>query len=235
MALGLSRETDLILLKPVSADQLTNLILRLRPVDPNQPETHPRDSLTQLYSRPFFISRLGYSVERARQLSGSVFGVIFVDIDNFQEISRDKGESFANEVLKAAADFFRSSIRTIDTISRFNVDHFFIQIEDLNTKDTLTRIAERIHRGFPSYIEEKTGISPQVSIGLVYCDAEYLWPEDIITDADIALHFSKRSADDPITVFNPIVHGSYRLPPNYQSIQRVGLSPKDPTKPRDMD
>jgi diguanylate cyclase (GGDEF)-like protein len=231
MALGLNTQTDLVLLKPVSVDQLTNLILRLRPVDPNAPLEHPRDTLTGLYSRNFFISRLGYSIERVRQLSGSVFGILFLDIDEFSPYEKEKGGAFTDQLLIETAEFLKGSIRTIDTISRFDRDHFFIQIEELTTKDTLINVAKRIQKNYTEYIRAKLGAGPTFSIGLVYCSEEYLWPEDIITDADIALHFAKQH-DSNLMVFNPVQHDAYRDPQKYKSIQRVGLSPKDPTKPR---
>ncbi len=94
LALGMSSQTDLVLLKPVSVDQLANLVLRLRPVDPDAPIEQPRDALTGLYSRSFFLSRLGYSIERARQLNGSIFGIIFMDIDDFSSYIKKKRGRF---------------------------------------------------------------------------------------------------------------------------------------------
>jgi diguanylate cyclase (GGDEF)-like protein len=230
LALGLEAQTDLVLLKPVSVDQLTNLILRLHPVDDQTPLEKPRDELTGLYSRNFFISRMGYSIERVRQLSGSLFGIIFLDIDEFSTYEKEKGESFSNFLLTETADFLRTSIRPIDTISRFDRDHFFIQIEDLTNRDTLVKVAQRIRKNYTEHIRAKLGPGPTVSAGLVYCSEEYLWPEDIITDADIALHFAKQESSG-LAVFDPDTLASYRDPRKYRSIQRVGLSPKDPTKP----
>jgi diguanylate cyclase (GGDEF)-like protein len=232
MALGLNAQTDLVLLKPVSMDQLTNLILRLRPVDPDSPLEHPRDTLTSLYSRSFFTSRMGYSIERVRQLSGTVFGILFLDIDGFKKYIKEQGEAFADELIVETANFLKTSIRTIDTISRFNHDHFFIQIEELPTKDTLVKVANRIQRSYTEHIRSRLGHGPTFSVGLVYCSDEYLWPEDIITDADIALHFAKQE-ETGLVAFNPVQHADYRDPKKYRAIQRVGLSPKDPTKPRD--
>lgn len=231
LALGLNSQTDLVLLKPVSIDQLTNLILRLRPVDPNAPVDKPRDALTGLYNRSFFLSRMGYSIERVRQLSGTIFGILFLDIDDFSTYQQEKGDAFADFLLAETAEFLKSSIRTIDTISRFNQDHFFIQIEELTTKDTLIKVAKRIQENYAEHIRARLGTGPTFSIGVVYCSEEYLWPEDIITDADIALHFAKQE-ESRLVVFNPVQHAGYRDPQKYASIQRVGLSPKDPTKPR---
>ncbi len=232
MAMGLQSESDLILLKPVSVDQLTNLILRLRPVDTALPTEQPRDSLTGLYNRSFFISRMGYSIERTRQLDGSVFGILFVDIDNFSKIIEDKGQELSDQLLVETAKFFQTVIRPIDTVSRFGYDHFFIQIEDLTNKDILTKISDRIQANLSPHIKKALNIDVTASIGIVYCGADYLWPEDIIKDADIALHFAKISKETNTVIFNKIKHGEYREPEKYSSILRVGISPGDPTKPR---
>lgn len=233
LALGMSSQTDLVLLKPVSVDQLANLVLRLRPVDPDAPIEQPRDALTGLYSRSFFLSRLGYSIEHARQLNGSIFGIIFMDIDDFSSYIKKKGDAFGDILLTETADFLNTSIRTIDTLSHFDQDHFFVQIEELTTKDTLIKVAERIQKNYTEAIRTKLGIGPRFSAGLVYYAEDYLWPEDIITDADIALHFAKQE-DTRLVVFNPAAHARYWDPQNYAAIQRVGLSPKDPTKPREI-
>lgn len=232
MALGLQHKTDLILLKPVSVDQLTNLILRLRPVDPNQPIDPPRDELTKLYNRSFFVSRLGYSIERSQQLQGGVFGILFVDFDGFGQITNDHGKELGDQILVHTADFLRSVIRPIDTISRFSYDHFLIQIEELTTKEILLKIAERIEKQLGPTIKEQFDIDLNVQIGMVYCDSEYIWAEDIIRDADIALYAAKKDPTTSIISFNPIKHSDYRQPDIYPSIMRIGLAPGDPTKPR---
>ncbi len=233
LALGLNSQTDLVLLKPVSVDQLTNLILRLKPVDPTAPVEKLRDTLTGLYSRSFFVSRVGYAIERIRQLDGGIFGILFMDIDNFQSLSEEKGEAFTDFMLTETASFFSSSIRTIDTLSRFDYDHFFILIEDLAYKDTLAKIAKRIQEGFTTHMQSKIDVPATLSVGMVYCTQDYLWPEDIIQDADIALHLAKTESEDRLMAFNPVEYGDYRDPKKYKTIQRVGLSPRDPTKPRD--
>lgn len=232
MAMGLQSQTDLILLKPVSVDQLTNLILRLRPVDSEPPSEPPRDPLTRLYNRSFFISRLGYSIERAQQLDHSVFGILYLDYDDFRTICKTRGDEFGDKLLKTTADFFRSIIRPIDTIARFEYDHFLIQIEDLTQKEVLTKIGERIHKNLGPHIKEKMGIDVSANIGMVVCDAEYLWAEDIIRDVDIALHFAKQDPENNLVTFNIVKHGSFRQPDTYPSVLRIGLAPGDPTKPR---
>jgi mutator protein MutT len=91
---------------------------------------------------------------------------------------------------------------------------------------------ERREAALAREFKEELDVDVTASIGLVYCGADYLWAEDIIKDADIALHFAKHTKEKNIMIFNPVKHGEYRKPEKYASILRVGLSPGDPTKPR---
>jgi len=161
-----------------------------------------------------------------------VFGILFIDYDNFSKLSKKKGQEFTDKLVVSTARFFHSVIRPIDTIARFGYDHFFIQIEDLTNKDILMKIAERIQANLSPYIKAELGIDVTASIGIVYCGASYIWAEDIIKDADIALHFAKQTQSEDTVIFNAVKHGDYRKPEKYASILRVGLSPGDPTKPR---
>ena len=80
-------EPDLVLLKPVNLDQLSNLVQRLRR-PPLSVREAPWDPTTHLYNRGFFSVRLNYSLERAKQIGVNRFGMIFVDLDPIRLRSR---------------------------------------------------------------------------------------------------------------------------------------------------
>jgi DNA-binding response OmpR family regulator len=60
-------EPDLVLLKPVNMDQLSNLVQRLQTTQGSLKEL-PWDEVTHLYNDAFFTVRLAYSLERAKQI-----------------------------------------------------------------------------------------------------------------------------------------------------------------------
>src|SRR5512138_572495 len=88
----LAVEPDLVLLKPVNLDQLSNLVQRLRHPPRSMRET-PWDPITHLYNRSFFTVRLTYSLERTRQLLLSRFGIVFVDIEPIMVLRKNLGLS----------------------------------------------------------------------------------------------------------------------------------------------
>src|SRR5512143_2554829 len=80
-------EPDLVLLKPVNLEQLSNLVQRLRHPPKSMRET-PWDPLTHLYNRSFFTVRLTYSLERVRQMHVDRFGIVFVDLEPFAALRK---------------------------------------------------------------------------------------------------------------------------------------------------
>ena len=82
MADSLPVEPDLVLLKPVNLDQLSNLVQRLRTTQGSMHEL-PWDKVTHLYNREFFTVRLAFALEKVQQISEDRFSVLFVDFAPF--------------------------------------------------------------------------------------------------------------------------------------------------------
>ena len=72
---------QLVLIKPVNIEQLSNLIVRICPTEKSM-DSLPWDVLTGVYNRSFFMARLSYALERAKQLHQSRFAVLYLDLGN---------------------------------------------------------------------------------------------------------------------------------------------------------
>src|SRR5688500_19707531 len=66
---------DLILIKPVNIEQLSELILRICPTEKSM-DSLPYDVRTGVYNRSFFMARLAYALERTKQLHQHKFAVL---------------------------------------------------------------------------------------------------------------------------------------------------------------
>jgi GGDEF domain-containing protein len=168
-------EPDLVLLKPVNLDQLSNLVQRLRR-PPLSLREAPWDPTTHLYNRGFFSVRLNYSLERAKQIGVNRFGVIFVDLNPFPAIQK----SMQPEEL----DTF---LRPTDTLSRYDSGLFLGLIEDLPDHATPARIADRIQRDLREFTWHKGLLhSIRAYVGLVSCGGGYESVDEILGDIQIA-------------------------------------------------
>lgn len=228
MAVGLQSDTDLILHKPVSVEQLSRLIRRFHPIDTDVLKVPPYDEITKLYNHTFFINRLRYTVEHTHRMEGAIFGILFIDCDNFKLVEQ-QGKDFANQVLVETAKLLRTAVRPYDTIAHFGSGQFLIQVEDLPTKDILYQIAERTHNSLTSRILDTFGFEMTANIGMVFCSSDYQYPEEVIRDVDIAMFYAKSNPNTNLVIFNPTKHGIFRNMEKYTAIMRAGLSIEDIT------
>jgi diguanylate cyclase (GGDEF)-like protein len=227
MTYELGNNTDLILLKPVSIEQLSNLVLRLQPTNTKIPTDPPRDPETQLYNRSFFISRLQYSLERALQIGDNLFSVIYIDIDDFSDFVEKHGENVEKQVITETAIHLKSSIRPVDTIAQFSKNQFLILLEDLTGMLDSIKVAERIHAGFSPFIKEAFNLDLTISVGITYGGSEYENVYEILRQADIALYDAREGGGNQIKIFNEIIHGKYTSIDMYRQIARLQIMPTE--------
>lgn len=185
LADNLAVEPDLVMLKPVSPVQLTDLVQRLAR-DSKRTETKPFgltpwDEPTGVYNRAFFLHRLDSAIRALKDHGQSLFAVLVVSPDRYEIINHQSGEREANEFIHALAEHIRTCLRPTDTIARFDGDRFFILIEQapgLSVPDMIaTRIKNRLHDGGAG----DARFTP--SIGVLLCDERYGNVDDIVRDA----------------------------------------------------
>ena len=188
-------EPDLILLKPVNLDQLSNLVQRLR-TTPGSMREPPWDEPTHLYNRSFFTVRLTYSLQRAKQIGYNRFGVLFAELDSIAPLQELFDESRLNEFLRETATRLKAILRPTDTISRFSEGLFLILLEDIFNEDIPDRIARRVGNELENYLWQKhIGSALQISVGVVLCSAAYESADEILADVDLARKLTRRGKE----------------------------------------
>ena len=183
---SLAVEPDLVLLKPVNLEQLSNLVQRLRHPAKSMRET-PWDGVTHLYNRGFFTVRMTYALERTKQLVVSRFGIVFVDIEPFIALRKTMALSQFNDLLQELARHLKGSLRPTDTISRFSDGLFLVLIEDIPDDAMPARLAARLQRELHEFFWHK-GLLAGVPayVGMVSCGSLYGSVEEVLGDIEIA-------------------------------------------------
>jgi diguanylate cyclase (GGDEF)-like protein/PAS domain S-box-containing protein len=88
------------------------------------------DSLTNLPNRRLLIDRLNQSMSASKR-SGRYCALIFLDLDNFKTLNDTHGHEAGDLLLIEVARRLTSSVRQIDTVSRFGGDEFAILLGEL--------------------------------------------------------------------------------------------------------
>jgi len=181
----------LVLIKPVNIQQMSSLIQRICPTE--EPiESLPWDVLTGVYNRSFFMARLAYALERARQLRQNKFAVLYLDLGQSSKINYLFGKDYNKRVLQDSAALLKTILRPTDTVARLGEDVFAVLIEDVNNHETPILVAGRVQNRIRKYLAKaENELQVRANVGIVLCGEEYLSVEEILHDAEQALLLAK--------------------------------------------
>lgn len=157
------------------------------------------DSLTGLYVRDYFFSRLDEEDERARRYGGS-FAVLMVDLDGFKDINDRNGHLAGDQYLREISGVVRNQLRAADIACRYGGDEFCLLLPQTGVLGARA-IAERIRAAVSRRIVGVEGLALRttVSIGLaVYPDHDAGDLRGLLRKADEAMYRAKRSGRDRV-------------------------------------
>lgn len=102
-----------------------------------------RDDLTGLANRNLLAERLGEAIRNIDQ-NGGELALIYVDLDQFQNVNDAFGHEVGDQVIIMAARRLQSSARDGDTIARVGGDEFHILMPGIKGEREATRFAESL-------------------------------------------------------------------------------------------
>ena len=188
---GLSVQPDLVLLKPVSTEQLKSLVSRIS-FSEKSPKAiplrqKPLDGATGLYNQAFFKNRLESALKQAREIDRYLFAVFLFKLERKDKGKHQPGSYPWETILQEAADTLKGILRPTDTIARFDQDTFYILIENIPDGEIAVKIANRIQEILYRKIADiGNKIKLPIRVGILLCDKGYEHPEVVLSDAKYA-------------------------------------------------
>ena len=188
---SLTVKPQLVLSKPVNVEQMTSLIQRICPTEKSM-ESLPWDVLTGVYNRSFFMARLKYALERAKQLHLNKFAVLYLDLGHSVKLDYLFGSEYNKRVLKDSAALLKTILRPTDTIARLGEDVFGILIEDVSNHNMPIQVANRVQSKIRKYLAKlENELQVRANVGIVLCGDEYASVEAILHEAEETLTLAK--------------------------------------------
>ena len=182
---------QLVLIKPVNIEQMSRLIQRICPTEQTM-ESLPWDVLTGVYNRSFFLTRLTYALERAKQLHETKFAILYLDLGQSTKINYLFGKEYNKRVLQESAALLKTILRPTDTVARLNGDVFAVLIEDVSNHDTPILISSRVQNRIRKHLAKaESELQVRANVGVVLCGEEYASVEEILRDAEQSLELAK--------------------------------------------
>ncbi len=165
------------------------------------------DPVTNLANRALFVERVRHAIGRARREDRRL-GVMFLDIDDFKTINDSLGHGAGDAALIDVAKRLSDSIRSSDTAARFGGDEFVVLLEDLESTDVATEVAERVLEDLrqPLMVAGKE-LAVRGSIGIsIMQGSPSVGADELIRDADAAMYIAKRDGKGSFRLFEPEMH-----------------------------
>ena len=160
------------------------------------------DVLTGLPNR----NMLTFQIEK--QLASSIrddrlVALMFMDLDDFKKVNDSHGHDVGDKLLKAAAMRISRPIRDSDIASRFGGDEFVILLSNIESKQHVDKVAQKIIDEFidPIIVDGVT-FYVSISIGIAITSHSRATPVELLRHADIAMYEAKAKKGAAFKVYN---------------------------------
>jgi two-component system, cell cycle response regulator len=145
----------------VAFNQMIEALREKRKTDEKVRYLSLHDPLTDLYNYAYFKEEVG-RLEKSRCFPVSV---MVADLDGLKKINDSLGHLTGDELIKAAANILRQTVRTGDIITRLGGDEFALIFPNTDNQTAIT-IAERIRKVESEFNQKSTLFQVSLSIGM---------------------------------------------------------------------
>ncbi|SHI95926.1 PAS domain S-box-containing protein/diguanylate cyclase (GGDEF) domain-containing protein [Malonomonas rubra DSM 5091] len=175
------------------------------------------DLLTSLPNRVLFDDRISQVFAHARR-NRQKFALLFLDLDRFKQINDTLGHSMGDLVLQQVSQRILECLRAEDTLCRFGGDEFALLLPNVESKENVAAVAEKIGRAVrePLCIKDHE-LFLSVSIGIALYPNAGQSKESLLQSADIAMYHVKANGKDSYCFYSDAMEGTDS---SYLSVER---------------
>jgi len=160
------------------------------------------DELTGLFNRRHFEERLKEEIARHSRY-GDVFSIFLLDLDSFKTYNDVYGHPSGDVLLNQMGRIVKNSIRNADQAFRYGGDEFVVILPH-TAMDEARVVAERVRETIAGEMDQKE-IAITCSIGLASYPSDGVIAGELVTVADTALYFAKRTGGNRVYLSSKIL------------------------------
>ncbi len=150
------------------------------------------DHLTGLYNRHYFESYLEKEINNVKR-TGIMSAVVYLDLDRFKYVNDTAGHEVGDQLLMDISREVNKGLRRHDIVARIGGDEFALVLKNVDESIAVS-IADEIRMSLSNLRvqhEDKT-YHVNASFGVALMDVPDITAGDVMVNADIACHASKR-------------------------------------------
>jgi diguanylate cyclase (GGDEF)-like protein len=161
------------------------------------------DSLTGLPNRDAFMELLDLAFTKSQTDTNSKFAVLFIECDRDKLANESFGISIDDQLLISISSRLNKYRNIQRSLAKIDGDKFVMLVEDVEDLESSSYLADQILDDLsqPFTIEDDSFFLA-VNIGIAVSDAEYIYANEVLRDANIAMHHAKKIGKSTKTLFN---------------------------------
>jgi len=166
---------------------------------------------TRSPGRVRFRSRLEQAIERGKKQANYLFAVLYADLDRFTVVNDSLGRKAADELLVEVARRLRACVRPQDIVTRLREDEYLIFLDDIPELPRAIGVVEKLRDALrPVFRLGGQSVFVSAGVGIALGPRGYSNAEDIVRDAEAAMHRAKTKGAGSYEIFDSEIHEGAR-------------------------
>ena len=135
--------------------------------------------------------------------------ILLLDLDDFKNVNDTLGHAAGDELLVMVAERIRSCVRADDFAARLGGDEFAVLVSDQPTLAHSVGIAERLVAAMAvAFPVHGTEVVVGASVGIAMSKGRQQSPDELLSNADVAMYTAKAAGRRRFAVFDPSLHSA---------------------------
>jgi len=151
------------------------------------------DLLTDIHNRFSLDRYLEQLIEKAK-VEGSIFGLAYVDLDEFKQVNDFYGHHVGDLYLQEVSMRMKRQLRSGDMLARLGGDEFAALVPVVRSRAAIEEIAQRLERCFDApFAVEGYVLRGGASVGVALYPDDGTSPDSLLSAADAAMYVAKHT------------------------------------------
>jgi diguanylate cyclase (GGDEF)-like protein len=151
------------------------------------------DLLTDIHNRFSLEKQLDAQIDEAR-LQATVFGLIYIDLDNFKQVNDSYGHQAGDQYLQEVALRLKKQLRPRDKLARLGGDEFAALVPAVRSRAEVEEIAQRLEHSFDEpFALEGLALTGSASVGIALYPEDGATRDNLLNAADAAMYIVKNA------------------------------------------
>ncbi len=151
------------------------------------------DQLTDIHNRFSLERYLAVLIEESRDVAG-VFGLIYIDLDQFKQVNDVYGHRVGDLYLQEVAERMKRQLRSADMLARLGGDEFAAVLPLVGNRAQADEIAHRLERSFDAPVKVSGyTLRGSASLGVALYPEDGTTKDSLLSAADAAMYVTKHT------------------------------------------